>query len=85
MELSKVNSTDEPTIGSNVTLICRTFYTSSISKRPVWAYWIITNESMQLIDETNPPRGNNFMQIQYLILSSDLCTCSHVYSKHKVS
>ncbi|XP_045029053.1 vascular endothelial growth factor receptor 1 isoform X3 [Daphnia magna] len=57
MELSKVNSTDEPTIGSNVTLICRTFYTSSISKRPVWTYWIITNESMQLIDETNPPRG----------------------------
>uniref|UniRef100_A0A0P5A089 receptor protein-tyrosine kinase n=1 Tax=Daphnia magna TaxID=35525 RepID=A0A0P5A089_9CRUS len=57
MELSKVNSTDEPTIGSNVTLICRTFYTSSISKRPVWAYWIITNESMQLINETNPPRG----------------------------
>ncbi|XP_057377778.1 mast/stem cell growth factor receptor kita-like isoform X2 [Daphnia carinata] len=57
MELTKFVGEDDPLIGSNVTLVCRIYYNTNIAKRPAWAYQIGTKEAMQLINETDPPKG----------------------------
>lgn len=63
MELTKVDGVDETMVGSNVTLICRNYYGTDVSIQPTWAYRNNINESIQMINETNPPKGNNSMQI----------------------
>nr|CAH0113532.1 unnamed protein product [Daphnia galeata] len=62
MELIRMNDTEDPLVGSNVTLICRisrpNYSSTHNSSAPEWSLKKIgDNEIIRTINETNPPEG----------------------------
>ena len=72
MELIRMNDTEDPLVGSNVTLICRIskYFSIHNSSAPEWSLKRISdNEIIRTINETNPPEGLIF-STYYFIVSS---------------
>ena len=64
MDLERVCDPEDPPVGGNVSLICRTVDTPSFIQSGILSNpqlkWFYQNEftgEMQLIDEANPPQG----------------------------
>ncbi|KAI9559248.1 hypothetical protein GHT06_016037 [Daphnia sinensis] len=57
VELERLDGTDDPLEGSNVTLVCRTNANREFSSPPDWIARNKNTGSMQDIDELSPPEG----------------------------
>jgi hypothetical protein len=59
IELERVGDPEDPTEGSNVTLICRILFPGiKFPGPPEWEYQINNTAVMQTINITNPPAGD---------------------------
>nr|WBD92713.1 putative vascular endothelial growth factor receptor 3 [Daphnia magna] len=57
VELERLDGTDDPLEGSNVTLVCHTYANLEFSSPPEWIVRNKNTGSLQDIDELSPPKG----------------------------
>ncbi|KAK4010358.1 hypothetical protein OUZ56_019504 [Daphnia magna] len=57
VELERLDGTDDPLEGSNVTLVCHTYANLEFSSPPEWIVRNKNTGGMQDIDELSPPKG----------------------------
>jgi hypothetical protein len=70
-----MNDTEDPLVGSNVTLICRIskYLSTHNSSAPEWSLKKIgDNEIIRTINETNPPEGLIFSTYYFIVSSFKL-------------